>query len=530
MTETDYIVVGAGSAGCVLADRLSEGGASVLVLEAGPPDRHPMIHVPAGIRSLIDNPAVNWNYSSEPEPGTAGRRIHWPRGRVLGGSSSINGMLYVRGNRADYDTWAQMGCRGWSYDDVLPYFRRSESYAGGDDAVRGRDGPLEVEDYRTVLDLTHRFVEAAQQAGFPLRPDLNDGEQVGVGYSQMTRRGRLRASTARTFLARARRRPGVEVHTGSLATGLVLDGRRCTGVRYLRGGEQAEARARREVVVSGGAVNSPHLLQLSGIGPGEHLQRIGVPVVHDLPGVGHGLQDHYVVRVAHRVAGARSINELARPPRVLWEALRWALAGRGALTFGVTSAQAFTFSRDGLASPDLQLLFTPASHDPQRFGNLEREPGMSVAVCPTRPDSRGTILAASPDPRAAPAIRPGYLSAESDYQVLLAGIGHTRRIFAAPALARHSRGELLPGPQVTADEALREFARSHGVTLYHPVGTCRMGEDPRAVVDSRLRVRGIERLRVADASVMPVLTTGNTNAPTIMIGEKASDMLLEDAR
>jgi choline dehydrogenase len=449
---------------------------------------------------------------------------------VLGGSSSINGMLYVRGNRADYDTWAQMGCRGWSYDDVLPYFKRSERYAGGDDAVRGRDGPMEVEDYRTILDLTHRFVEAAREAGFALREDLNDGEQTGVGYSQMTRRGRFRASTARAFLTRARRRPGVTVHTGALATGLVLERRRCAGVRYLRDGQPSEARARREVVVSGGAVNSPHLLQLSGIGPGGHLQRIGVPVVHDLPGVGRNLSDHYVVRVAHRVTGAVSMNELSRPPRAAWEAVRWLLAGRGALTFGVTSAQVFTFSRDGLESPDLQLLFTPASHDPRRFGTLEREGGMSVAVCPTRPDSRGTILAASQDPRTPPAIRPGYLSAESDYDVLLSGIRQTRRIFAAPAIARHSRGETLPGADVTSEATLREFARTHGVTLYHPVGTCRMGEDPQAVVDSRLRVHGIERLRVADASVMPVLTTGNTNAPTIMIGEKAAAMLLEDAR
>jgi len=530
MTVADYIVVGAGSAGCVLADRLSESGASVLLLEAGPSDRHPMIHIPAGIRSLIDNPAVNWNYSSEPEEGTSGRRIHWPRGRVLGGSSSINGMLYVRGNRADFDTWAQMGCRGWSYDDVLPFFRRSESYAGGDDAVRGRDGPLIVEDYRTILDLTHRFVEAAQQAGFGRREDLNDGEQVGVGYSQMTRRGRLRASTARTYLARARRRANLTVHPEAIATALVMVGRRCTGVRYRRGDALVEARAKREVIVSGGAVNSPHLLQLSGIGPGQHLQRIGVPVVHDLPGVGGNLSDHYVARVAHRVTGTVSMNELSRPPRAVYEALRWVLTGRGALTFGITSAQVFTFSRAGLESPDLQLLFTPASHDPQRFGSLERQPGMSVAVCPTRPDSRGSIIAESSDPLAAPTIRPGYLCAASDYDVLLSGIRQTRSIFAAPALARHSVRETLPGADVAGDDELRAFARTHGVTLYHPVGTCKMGEDPMAVVDSRLRVHGVQGLRVIDASVMPVLTTGNTNAPTIMIGEKGAAMILDDAR
>jgi choline dehydrogenase len=528
--RADYVIVGAGSAGCVLADRLSEDGAEVLLLEAGPPDRHPMIHVPAGIPQLISNPAVNWNFSSEPEQGTAGRRIHWPRGRVLGGSSSINGMLYVRGNRADYDTWAQMGCRGWSYDDVLPYFRRSESYAGGDDAQRGREGPLVVEDYRTILDITHRFVEAAQQTGFRYRRDLNDGDQEGVGYSQMTRRGRLRASTARTYLSRARVRRNLVVHANAQATGLVLEGRRCVGVRYRRGGEPVEVRAAREVILCGGAVSSPHLLQLSGIGPGADLQRLGIAPVHDLPGVGSNLQDHYVVRVAHRVCGAVTINELARAPRSLLEALRWLATGKGALTFGVTSAQVFTRSREGLASPDLQLLFTPASHDPQRFGTLERAPGMSVAVCPTRPDSRGTIRAESPDPLAPPAIRPGYLSADADYGVLLAGIRMARAIFAAPALARHSVGELLPGPERADDRSLREFARSHGVTLYHPVGTCRMGEGPGAVVDARLRVHGVQCLRVIDASVMPVLTTGNTNAPTIMIAEKGADLLREDAR
>jgi choline dehydrogenase len=500
----------------------------VLLLEAGPPDRHPMIHIPAGIRSLIDNPAVNWNYSSEPEDGTAGRRIHWPRGRVVGGSSSINGMLYVRGNRADYDTWSQMGCRGWSYDDVLPFFQRSESYAHGDDEIRGRDGPLIVEDYRTILDLTHRFVEAAQQAGHVLRADLNDGDQEGVGYSQMTRRGRLRASTARTYLARAKQRSNLTVHPESVATGLVFEGRRCTGVRYRRNGSPADAHAAREVIVCGGSVNSPHLLQISGVGPGAHLQELGVSVVHDLPGVGGNLSDHYVVRVAHRVSGTVSMNELSRPPRAIFEALRWLLTGKGALTFGITSAQVFTRSREGLASPDLQLLFTPASHDPDRFGQLETQSGMSVAVCPTRPDSRGRIMAESPDPLAAPAIRPGYLSAESDYDVLLAGLRQARAIFASPALSAHSVTETLPGPERVEDETLKEFARTHGATLYHPVGTCKMGEDPMAVVDSRLRVHGVEGLRVVDASVMPVLTTGNTNAPTIMIAEKGAAMVLEE--
>ncbi len=529
--EADYIIVGAGSAGCVLADRLSEDGARVLLLEAGPRDLHPMIHVPAGILKLLHNPRVNWNYASEPEPGTGNRRIHWPRGRVLGGSSSINGMLYVRGNPADYDGWAQMGCRGWSWEEVLPFFRKSENYrGGGDPAYRGRGGPLEVEDYRTVLDLTHAFVEAAGQAGFPRSPDLNGANPEGAGHSQMTRRGRLRASTARTFLARAKRRPNLRIETGAVATGLVLEGGRCVGATWRQGGAERSARAARETIVSGGAVNSPHLLQVSGIGPAAHLRAIGVEVRHDLPGVGANLQDHYVARIGHRVTGAATINESSRGPRLLREIGAWLLLGRGALTFGVTSAMVFSRSREGLSSPDLQLLFTPASYAETRFGELEREPGMTVAVCPVRPASRGTVMAVSPDPLAPPEIRPNYLSDPGDMRVLLAGMRQTRRIFAQPALARHSARETVPGPEVESDADLEAFARARGGCIYHPVGTCRMGDDPMAAVDSRLRVRGIDGLRVVDASVMPAVTTGNTNAPTIMIAEKAAAMVAEDAR
>ena len=528
--ETDYLVIGAGSAGCVVAARLSETGARVTLLEAGPPDRYPWIHVPAGMLKLIRNPAVNWMYASEPEPGTAGRAIHWPRGRVLGGSSSINGMLYVRGNPADFDNWAQMGCRGWSFDEVLPFFRQSEHYVqGGDPAFRGRGGVLKVEDYRTILPLTHRFVEAAQLAGHEFRKDLNGEKQEGVGYSQMTRNGRFRGSTARTFLAAARGRPNLRVETNAPATRLLFEGRRCIGARFRRGAEEVEVRAAREVILAGGAVNSPHLLQVSGIGPAQHLQEIGVAVVLDLPGVGANLQDHYIARVQHRVTGTITTNQLARFPRLLGEAARFALQGRGALTFGVTTAQVFCRSREGLASPDLQLLFTPASYPPGRPGVLEEEPGLTVAVCPVRPDSRGTIMARSADPFEKPAIRPNYLSAHSDQRVLLSGIRKTRAILAQPPIAQHSAFEVIPGPEVEAEDAMLDYMRRFGTTIYHPIGTCRMGEDPGAVVDSRLRVRGIAGLRVIDASVMPTLTTGNTNAPTIMIGEKGAAMIREDA-
>jgi choline dehydrogenase len=529
--EADYVVVGAGSAGCVVAARLSETAARVVLLEAGPRDTLPWIHIPAGMLKLLYHPVVNWNYSAEGTAGSGGRRIHWPRGKTLGGSSSINGMLYVRGNPADFDGWAQMGCRGWSFDDVLPLFRKSEDYQqGGDPEVRGNDGPLKVEDYRTILPLTHRFVEGAQQAGFPFSKDLNGRVQEGVGYSQMTRKGKWRGSTARTFLKEARDRSNLRVETNALALKLLFDGHRCVGVSFRNHDEIKEIRAAKEVILCGGAINSPHLLQISGVGPAAHLQSIGVPVVHDLPGVGANLQDHYVARVSHRVKDSISINKLARGIRLGREIARFFLEGRGALTFGVTTAQVFCRSSPEKASPDLQLLFTPASYDPSKFGALEREDGMTVAVCPVRPDSRGTIMAQSSDPTAAPIITPNYLSDPGDARVLVAGMRLTREIFAAPAIARHSVQETLPGPAVQSDEELVDYARNFGNTIYHPVGTCRMGQGPSAVVDERLRVHGVAGLRVIDASIMPTLTTGNTNAPTIMIGEKGSAMIREDAR
>jgi choline dehydrogenase len=528
--ETDYLVIGAGSAGCVIASRLSETGARITLLEAGPRDWRPWIHIPAGVLKLLRHPVINWNYTAAAGPGSAGRTIHWPRGKTLGGSSSINGMLYVRGNPADYDGWAQMGCRGWTFDDVLPYFKQSEDYAPGDPSVRGKGGVLRVEDYRTILPLTHRFVDAARQAGFAYSKDLNGRQQEGVGYSQMTRNGRFRGSTARTFLAAAKGRSNLRVETNALATRLLFEDRRCVGATVRHNGVDRDIRATAEVILCGGAVNSPHLLQISGIGPAAHLQSIGVEVRHDLPGVGANLQDHYVSRISHRVKDAISINQLSRGIRLAGQVARFFLLGNGALTFGVTSAQVFTRSREGLASPDLQLLFTPGSYDPAVFGALEQAAGMTVAICPVRPDSRGTIMAASPDPFAKAVITPNYLSAASDGRVLLEGMRITRRIFAQPAIARHSVVETLPGPDIQTDDALLDYCRRFGTTIFHPVGTCRMGEDnPMAVVDSRLRVHGIGGLRVIDASVMPTLTTGNTNAPTIMIAEKGAAMIREDA-
>ncbi len=528
--SADYVVVGAGSAGCVLASRLSEDGSKVVLLEAGPPDRHPMIHIPAGLGHLIMHPKLNWNYASEPEQTSGNRALMWPRGKVLGGSNSINGMLFVRGNAADFDSWSQMGCNGWGYDDVLPYFKKMESYSGGEDAYRGRGGLLPVVDYDTILPATHLFVEAAQEAGFPLNRDYNGRTQDGVAYSQMNRRGRFRAATASTYLAKARRRANLRIETEANATRLLMSGKKCVGVAYHQNGVVKEVRASREVIVTSGAIGSPHLLQVSGIGPAAHLQSVGIEVVHDLPGVGDNLSDHYVVRIVHHVKNLITINELQRGLRKVREVIRFLATGRGALTFGVTSAQVYCDSREGLASPDLQLLFTPASYVIGKFLKFEDHPGVLAAVCPTRPASRGTILARSADPSAYPAIRPNYLSDPDDVRVMTAGFKHTRRIFGTAAFARHNVSETQPGPDVNTDDEIEHFARTMGSSLYHPVGTCKMGTDPQAVVDPRLKVVGIDGLRVIDASVMPYTTTGNTNAPTIMIAEKGAAMVKEDAR
>ena len=528
--SADYIVIGSGSAGCVIAARLSEAGHRVLLLEAGGRDTSPLIHIPAGVGHLLYNGQYNWMNASQPEASTGFRPIHTPRGKVLGGSSSINGMLYVRGNRADYDHWAQLGCTGWGYDDVLPLFRSSESYSGeGDAPYRGRAGPLRVEDYRTILPLTHLFVRAAQEAGFTLTADYNGACQEGVGYSQLTRRGRFRGSTFRTFLAGSAGQ-NVEIVTHAHVVSLIVKDRKCVGVRYVRQGATFEARAKHEIILSAGAIGSPQILQLSGIGDADHLRSIGIAPVLQSRDVGRNLADHYVTRLVARVKGVSSINELARWPLLGRELLRYVLLGNGALTFGVTSAMVFCRSRDDAANPDLQLLFTPASYVVGRSLVLERQPGMTLAICPTRPRSRGDVLIASTNPFDAPTIRYRYLSDRDDVRVMARGLEIGRSIFSSRSLSKHVVEELRPGNSVSEYPEVEQFARSEGSSLYHPCGTCRMGNDEHAVVDSRLRFRGLQNLRVADASIMPAPLTGNTNAPTIMIGERAAEMILQDGR
>ncbi len=530
MADADYVVIGAGSAGCVVAGRLSETGARVVLLEAGPPDRQWLVRIPAGALKLRGHPVLDWNFVTEPVANAGGRPFQWPRGRVLGGSSSINGMNFVRGLPSDYDYWAQSGCRGWSYDEVLPYFRKMERYDGGADEERGRDGPLRVEDYTQILPLTHKFVRAAEEAGFRVFPDLNGRVGEGVGYSQMSRDGRFRASATR-FLSK---RANLCIETDAVVSGLQFEGRRCVGVAYRQHGQPRTVRATREVIVSAGAIGSPHLLQISGIGPADHLRSIGVEVVHDVPGVGQNLSDHYAATVSQRAQGVLTLNQISRGPRLLWSIAKWLAVGKGPLTFGSTAASVFCRSRAGLEHPDIQLLFMPGSllartgDKRQQLGKFEAQPGMRVSVSCAHPESRGTVMARTADPDERPAIAPGYLSSHRDVEVLISGIRIARRIFAQAAVAPFIVSETLPGSGVETDAALEDYVRRSGHTSFHPAGTCKMGGDPMAVVDPRLRVHGVGGLRVIDASVMPAVTTGNINAPTMMIGEKGAAMMIED--
>jgi choline dehydrogenase len=523
----DYIIVGAGSAGCVLASRLTESGKhSVLLLEAGPRDRNIWIHVPLGYGKLFKATKVNWMYQTEPEPHLNGRCVFQPRGKVLGGSSSINGLLYVRGQHEDYDRWRQRGNAGWGYDDVLPFFRKAEDQQRGPDAYHGSGGPLPVSDTRHPDPLSQAFVDAAVQAGLPRNPDFNGAAQEGAGWFQTTTRYGRRASTARSYLRPARRRKNLRVETAALARRIVFEGRKAVAIEYSQGGVAKCARAEREILISGGAYNSPQLLQLSGVGPADLLKSHGIEIVLDAPGVGRDLQDHLQVRIVTRCTQRITLNDIVGSRwRSMMMGLQYAALRKGPLTIAAGTSGAFLKTNPRLATPDVQIHFLPFSTD--KMGEaLHSYSGFSASVCQLRPESRGSLRIKSADPSAAPEIRINYLATETDRTANVEGLKILRRILAAPALKPFSVEEVEPGPKAFSDEELLAFCRQRGSTVYHPTSTCRMGNDPLAVVDQSLRLRGIEGLRVIDASVMPDLVSGNINAAVIMIAEKAADMIL----
>ena len=524
----DYIVVGAGSAGAVLANRLTTNGRyRVLLLEAGRPD-HYWTRIPIGFSRMIDLPAANWCYESEPEENTSQRRIPVPRGKLLGGSSAINGMVFVRGQAQDFDTWAQLGNRGWSYKDVLPFFRGMESYTGGEDELRGRDGVLKVNDTLEKGPLYDAILQAAEQTGIRRNPDYNSGDQDGIGMTQATISKGRRMSTARCYLDPARARPNLEIQTGALTEALLLEDKRCIGVRYSVRGNRIEARASREVIVSAGAINSPQLLELSGIGQPGLLRGLGIEVQHELAGVGENLRDHYAPRMKwHMAAKGLTYNETARGLGLIGQIARFAVKRDGLLGLPASPVRAYVRTREGLASPDAGISWQPFLADGTR--RLSDRPGITVVTHALRSESTGSIHIAANGPQTPPAIRFNFLSAGIDREITVAGMRIVRRIMSAPALKDIVGDEFQPGPSIDSDKELLDFVMQTAETTYHPIGTCKMGADPQAVVDDRLRVHGLTGLRIADASIMPTLTSGNTNAPSIMIGEKASSMVLEDA-
>jgi choline dehydrogenase len=526
----DYIVVGAGSAGCVLANRLTASGRHrVLLLEAGGHDRHLWIHIPLGYGKLFADSRVNWLYKTEPEPELDNRQVIQPRGKVLGGSSSINGLLYLRGQPADYDHWRQLGNSGWSFDDVLPYFRRAEHQERGEDALHGVGGPLAVSNVCEPHPLCEAFIDAAQQAGYPRNDDFNGPTQEGAGYFQLTAKNGRRWSTAVGYLREARRRSNLVVETNALASRILFEGRRAVGVEYRQGGAARAARASGEVILAGGAFNSPQLMQLSGLGPAELLRTHGIDVTADMPGVGEDLQDHLQVRIQYRCTEPITMNDVVNSWRQrIGAGMRYALFRKGLLAIGAGYAGGFFRTSANVATPDVQVHFIIFSGEASGAA-LHPFPGFIASICQLRPESRGFVRIKSADPAAPPAIQPRYLSDPIDRDTVVAGLKLLRGIMEQPAMQHYIAEERVPGPKVASDADLLAFARAAGTTVFHPTSTCRMGADANAVVDERLRVRGIGNLRVVDASIMPTVVSGNTNAAVVMIAEKGADMILQDA-
>ncbi len=529
--EFDYVIVGAGSAGCVLANRLSaDPEQRVCLLEAGGKDSYLWIHIPIGYLYTQNNPRTDWCFKTEAEAGLNGRALNYPRGRVLGGCSAINGMIYMRGQARDYDSWGQFGNVGWTWHDVLPYFIRSEDFYRGSDEVHGSGGEWRVEDMRLRWEILDAWRDAAEQVGIPKVDDFNRGDNEGCGYFHVNQKRGVRWTTAKAFLRPVMSRPNLSVLTHAQARRIRFDGRRAVGIEFRDRAGEAFVTARREVILAGGSIGSPQLLQLSGVGPGELLQELGIPVVRELKGVGGNLQDHLQIRVAFKVKNTTTVNERANS--LIGRAamgLQYFLFRRGALTMAPSQLGAFAKSDPSRETPDLEYHVQPLSLD--KFGEpLHPFPAFTASVCNLRPESRGHVRIKAPDPFAAPSIKPNYLSTPRDREVAASAIRLTRRISAAPALARFAPQEFKPGLEFQSDEELATAAGDIGTTIFHPVGTARMGQDELAVVDARLRVHGLEGLRVVDASVMPTITSGNTAAPAMMIAEKASDMIREDRR
>ena len=530
-TTYDYVVIGAGSAGCVLANRLSaDGTTTVALLEAGGRDWNPWIHVPVGYFKTIHNPATDWCYNTEADPGLNGRALKWPRGKVLGGSSSINGLLYVRGQRQDYDRWAELGCRGWSFAAVLPYFKRAENQSRGADDYHGGDGPLHVSDMSFKRPICDDFINGVAELGTPLNDDINGESQEGVGYFQLTAHKGRRCSAAVAYLNSARARSNLSILTHAMVEKIEFEHQHATQVLINRKGTPMLIKAREEVILSAGAIGSPQILELSGVGAGEKLQQLGIDVVTNSPEVGENLQDHLQIRAVYKTHRPVTLNdELSNPLQKMRAGLQYIFTRSGPLS--MAASQVYAFSRTRLANerPDIQYHFQPLSADSPGEG-LHPFSAITASVCQLRPESRGHIHVKSTDANVHPSIVPNYLSTYLDCQTAIESVRFTRAIMSSDAMKEHIAEELLPDPEAHTDDELLDQARTIANTIYHPVGTCRMGADDKAVVDSRLRVNGVSGLRVVDASIMPEIVSGNTNAPTIMIAERAADMIMEDRR
>ena len=529
--DYDYIIIGAGAAGCVLANRLSANPDNqVLLLEAGPAGKTPLVSVPIGFGMLYYHKTYNWLRTSEPEVALKGRTVFHPLGKLLGGTSAINGMMYIRGQREDYDHWAALGNKGWSYDEVLPFFRQSEQYEGGENQFHGQDGEWHVEEARYESPLLDSFIEAAAAYGLPLNSDPNGASQIGVGLAPVNQRRGRRDSTASAFLTPVRKRPNLHIETGACAERLLLEGRRAVGVGYSQRGHRRQARAQREVILCGGAMHSPQLLQLSGIGPAELLAKLGIPLLHDLPGVGENLQEHLGVDVTHRCNEPVSLADQFKPHRFIGQLFRYLTRRRGLLAFNGSPIACFTHSEgDHSQRPDCQIVFFPmvSSHsDSESSDSIKMEPGMTAMIYPLRPDARGHVRICSTNPQDPPQICHNFLQTERDQRDIINALRRPREIFSQAPFDRYRGEEIAPGPAVSTDAEILDYARETTRGVYHPVGTCKMGSDAMAVVDSELRVHGIEQLRVVDGSIMPTITSGNTCAPVVMIAEKAAAMIL----